>query len=155
EKIPQSLESDGRIHTEFQTAKTGRYRSKGYSGKPNGIKPENITDDNFLNVMRKLIETPINVSKGTNLQNLPSRDKEGIRVRMTFVPRAGYTFVGSDLSSIEPRLQAHRMAIEFGDESFANMYRQGLDPYVEFASLLFDVPKELCLESAYKEGLVD
>jgi len=35
------------------------------------------------------------------------------------------------------------------------MYRQGLDPYVEFASLLFDVPKELCLESAYKEGRVN
>ncbi|MGR5867397.1 hypothetical protein ACT7DZ_38555 [Bacillus cereus] len=72
-------------------------------------------------------------------------------MRKTFVPRKGYTFAGSDLSSIEPRLQAHRMATEFGDEIFAIMFRKGLDPYVEFASLLFDVPKEHCVESYYKK----
>src|SRR5690606_3361082 len=52
---------------------------------------------------------------------------------------------------IEPRIQAHRMATEFGDESFAEMYRKGLDPYVEFASILFGVPREQCTEEYTKK----
>jgi len=42
------------------------------------------------------------------------------------------------------------MATEFGDYSFAEMYRKGLDPYVEFAAILFEVAKEVCLEAYYK-----
>lgn len=150
DKIPHSLEADGRIHTELGTVSTGRYSSKGYSGKPNDIRPSIITDDNYLEVMHKLANCREKVSKGTNLQNIPSRNEEGLRVRKTFKPRKGYTFIGSDLSSIEPRLQAHRMATEFGDYIFVEMYRKGLDPYVEFASILFEVAKEICLESYYK-----
>lgn len=155
EKIPEALDVDGRLHTELNTVSTGRYSSKGYTGKPNNLRPADINDDNFLDVIRTLIEHgDKSVMKGTNLQNIPSRNAEGVAVRMCFVPPEGYTFIGSDLSSIEPRIQAHRMAAEFGDESFAEMYRKGLDPYVEFAALLFDVDRELCTEQAYKDGLV-
>jgi DNA polymerase I len=42
------------------------------------------------------------------------------------------------------------MATEFNDEIFAEMYRKGLDPYVEFAAILFEVPKEICTEKYYK-----
>lgn len=151
EKIPHALDVDGRLHTKLRTVSTGRYGSSGYEGKPNNIKPAVITDENFLNVMRQLVECKEKVEKGTNIQNIPSRNDEGLRVRMAFKPREGFTFIGSDLSSIEPRLQAHRMAAEFGDQVFADMFRKKLDPYVEFASILFDVPKELCLEETYKK----
>lgn len=156
DKIPEALDVDGRLHTQLDTVSTGRYSSKGYSGKPNDLRPESVTDENYLDVMRTLVECgEKKVAKGTNIQNIPSRTKEGERVRMMFVPPPGYTFIGSDLSSIEPRLQAHKMETEHGDPTFADMYRQGLDPYVEFASMMFDVPRELCLESAYKSGLTN
>lgn len=41
------------------------------------------------------------------------------------------------------------MATEFNDEIFADMYRRGLDPYVEFASTMFEVDRKLCLEKYY------
>lgn len=151
EKIPKALDVDGRIHTRLRTVSTGRYGSAGYTGKPNELRAEDVTDDNFLGFMRRLVECAEKVDKGTNLQNIPARSTEGIRVRNTFKPREGYLFIGSDLKAIEPRIQAHRMAAEFGDEIFAEMFRKQLDPYVEFASILFDVPREVCLEAYYKE----
>lgn len=154
EKIPKALEQTGRIHTSLKTISTGRYSSSGYSGKPVELAPENVTDENFLDIMRGLAECERKVSKGTNLQNIPARYEDGLRVRKSFIPRKGWAFIGSDLSSIEPRIQAHIMVIEFADHIFADMYRKGLDPYIEFASLMFDVDKELCAEKAYKDGLV-
>lgn len=111
-----------------------------------------VTDDNFLDIMRALVEASDKaVSKGCNLQNIPARSVEGVRVRNTFIPSSGRIFIGSDLKAIEPRIQAHRMAAEFGDEIFAEMFRKQLDPYVEFASILFNVPREICLEAYYDE----
>lgn len=153
DKIPEALDVDGRLHTQLRTVSTGRYGSSGYKGKPNHVKPAQVTDENYLAVMKTLVECEERVNKGTNVQNIPSRTEEGTRVRMTFEPAPGYTFLGSDLSSIEPRIQAHRMASEFGDEIFAEMYRKGLDPYVEFAAILFEVARELCEEKAYKAGI--
>ncbi|KAF6658909.1 DNA polymerase [Paenibacillus polymyxa] len=154
DKIPEALDVDGRLHTQLDTVSTGRYSSKGYSGKPNELQTEPITDDNYLDMMRMRVEcAEKSVAKGTNIQNIPARTKEGERVRTMFIPPPGHTFLGSDLSSIEPRLQAHIMSVEHGDEIFAEMYRKGLDPYVEFASIMFEVDRELCFEKAYKDGL--
>ncbi|MGP0579148.1 DNA polymerase [Paenibacillus peoriae] len=154
DKIPEALDVDGRLHTQLDTVSTGRYSSKGYSGKPNELQTEPITDENYLDMMRMRVEcAEKSVAKGTNIQNIPARTKEGERVRTMFIPPPGHTFLGSDLSSIEPRLQAHIMAVEHGDEIFAEMYRKGLDPYVEFASIMFEVDRELCFEKAYKAGL--
>ncbi len=149
-KLPNSLDSDGRIHTTLKTVSTGRYSSSGYTGKPNELWRDDINDDNFLEVMSALVEAEKKTKKGTNLQNIPSRTEKGTRVRMAFEPPQGYTFMGSDLKSIEPRVQAHRMTTEFDDDKFAEMYRQGLDPYVEFAAILFEVSKEVCTEAYYK-----
>ncbi|MBU8597330.1 hypothetical protein KM908_14385 [Alkalihalobacillus clausii] len=156
EKIPDALDVDGRLHTELNTVSTGRYSSKGYKGKPNDLFRENVTDDNFLEHIRCLVSAKEkSVPKGTNIQNIPSRNDEGLAVRKTFIPREGYTYLGSDLSSIEPRLQAHRMSVEFGDDTFAETFRKGLDSYIEFASMMFDVDRELCTEKAYKSGLIN
>jgi DNA polymerase-1 len=149
-KIPHAMDVDGRLHTQLKTVSTGRYSSKGYSGKRNDIYRADINDDNFIEHMRKLVAAEKDTKKGTNLQNIPARTDEGKRVRRAFKPPAGHKFLGSDLSSIEPRIQAHRMATEFNDEKFAEMYRQGLDPYVEFAAILFDIPTDVCTESYYK-----
>lgn len=149
-KIPEAIDYDGRIHTKLKTVSTGRYGSSGYTGKANGLYHANITDSNYLAHMDVLVKTEDKVRKGTNLQNIPARSEEGVKVRKAFEPPIGHTFLGSDLSSIEPRIQAHRMATEFGDESFAEIYRQGKDPYVEFASILFGIPTEICTEAYYR-----
>ncbi|WP_340968167.1 DNA polymerase [Bacillus sp. PPSBB_11] len=149
-RIPNVKDVDGRLHTQLQTVSTGRYSSKKYTGKDNEIYRNDINDKNFLEYMRLLVDAPKKTEKGRNIQNIPSRTEKGQRVRMAFKPPGGHTFIGSDLSSIEPRIQAHRMATEFNDEIFADMYRRGLDPYVEFASILFDVPREICTEDYYK-----
>lgn len=149
-RIPNVKDVDGRLHTQLQTVSTGRYSSKKYTGKENEIYRNDINDKNFLEYMRLLVDAPKKTEKGRNIQNIPSRTERGQRVRMAFKPPRGHTFIGSDLSSIEPRIQAHRMATEFNDEIFADMYRRGLDPYVEFASILFDVPREICTEDYYK-----
>ncbi|MCR8843122.1 DNA polymerase [Paenibacillus sp. SC116] len=154
EKIPNALDVDGRLHTQLDTVSTGRYSSKGYTGKPNDLRSGDVNDVNYLDIMRRLVDCPEkSVAKGTNVQNIPSRTKEGERVRNMFIPPPDHLFVGSDLSSIEPRIQAHKMATEHGDETFAEMYRKGLDPYVEFAAIMFEVNRELCFEKAYKDGL--
>lgn len=149
-KIPDSIDIDGRIHTRLKTVSTGRYSSSGYTGKDTSLWLGDIDDDIFLEHMAKLVQSEKSVKKGTNLQNIPARTEEGQKVRMAFEPPKNHLFLGSDLSSIEPRIQAHRMATEFGDEIFAEMYRKGLDPYVEFAAILFDVPQEVCTEAYYK-----
>jgi DNA polymerase I len=149
-RIPHVLDVDGRLHTQLQTVSTGRYSSKGYKGKPNELYRSDINDRNFIDHMRILVDAEKKTEKGRNIQNIPSRTEKGQRVRMAFKPPRGHRFIGSDLSSIEPRIQAHRMATEFGDESFAEMYRKGLDPYVEFAAILFEVPTEHCIEKYYK-----
>lgn len=150
-KIPNAIDVDGRLHTKLDTVSTGRYSSKGYKGKDTELFTKNITDQNFLTLMRTLVDAPKNTPKGTNLQNIPARTDEGTRVRMAFVPPENHTFTGSDLSSIEPRIQAHRMSTEFNDDIFAQMYREGKDPYVEFAAILFDIPAEVCTEAYYKK----
>ncbi|AYV74291.1 DNA polymerase [Bacillus sp. PK3-056] len=149
-RIPHVLDVDGRLHTQLQTVSTGRYSSRGYKGKANEIFARVIADENYLDQMRLLVDAEKKTEKGRNIQNIPSRTERGQRVRMAFKPPANHTFIGSDLSSIEPRIQAHRMATEFGDEIFAEMYRKGLDPYVEFAAILFEVPQEVCTEKYYK-----
>jgi len=149
-KIPSAVDYDGRIHTRLKSVSTGRYGSSGYTGKPVELYVDDISDDEYLNHMRKLVEDEGKVGKGTNLQNIPARSEEGVEVRKAFEPPNGYTFLGSDLSSIEPRIQAHRMETEFGDSSFAEFYRQGKDPYVEFAAILFGVPTEVCTEDYYR-----
>lgn len=146
DKIPNALDVDGRLHTELGVTQTNRYTSKGYKGKPLKERPQG----EYLDVMRALVEMNDKVDKGSNIQNIPSRSDEGRRVRMTFMPREGYTFVGSDLKAIEPRLQALRILTEFGDSSFVDMFVREEDPYVEFGAMTFDVDKELCLESTYK-----
>ena len=149
-KIPNALDKDGRLHTKLDTVSTGRYSSKGYLGKSNDVLFAEINDDNYLEAMRILVDAEKKTRKGTNLQNIPARTDEGTRVRMAFKPPINHTFIGSDLSSIEPRIQAHRMATEFNDDIFAEMYRKGLDPYVEFAAILFEIEREICTESYYK-----
>lgn len=108
----------------------------------------NITDQNFHDIARKLILDQRKASKGTNLQNIPSKGY-GDDIRRCFLPPEGYVLVGADLSQIEPRIQAHIMYDRYGDNSFRQIFIDGVDLYSTMAAKTFNLSMEYCLDKAY------
>ncbi|MED5262374.1 MAG: DNA polymerase I [Myxococcota bacterium] len=58
-----------------------------------------------------------------NVQNIPIRTEEGIRIREAFVPAEGCELVSADYSQVELRILAHYSA----DESLIDAFQQGED----------------------------
>jgi len=58
-----------------------------------------------------------------NVQNIPIRSEEGIRIREAFVAREGALLVSADYSQVELRILAHFS----GDESLIDAFRAGED----------------------------
>lgn len=107
-----------------------------------------ITDANYHAIVRKLIADERKVPKGTNLQNMPS-EGGGVLVRNQFVPREGFTFVGADLGQIEPRIMAHIMYTEYGDNSMRQIFVDGTDLYTSMAMMTFGLDESYCVDKAY------
>jgi DNA polymerase I len=72
-----------------------------------------------------------------NMQNIPTRDGVGKRIRAGFVAASGYVFVGADYSQIELRIAA----ILSGDEALIETFRKGNDIHAVVASRVFGVPQ--------------
>ncbi|WP_309241927.1 DNA polymerase [Brevibacillus daliensis] len=106
-----------------------------------------ITDANYHAIVRKLISDDRKVPKGTNLQNIPAK-KDGKRVRMCFVPREGYVFIGADLGQIEPRIQSHIMYTKYGDNSMRQIFIDDTGYYETMAEMTFRLPREYCVDGA-------
>lgn len=107
-----------------------------------------VTDVNYHDIVRKLISDDRKVSRGVNAQNLPSRG-EGNRVRNCFIPKQGFTFVGADLSQIEPRIMSHIMYERYGDNSLRQIFVNGVDLYTTMAIMTFGLAEEYCRDKAY------
>jgi DNA polymerase-1 len=58
-----------------------------------------------------------------NVQNIPIRTPEGVRIREAFVPAEGCVLVSADYSQVELRILAHYS----GDESLIEAFRKGED----------------------------
>jgi DNA polymerase-1 len=58
-----------------------------------------------------------------NVQNIPIRTEEGVRIREAFVPAEGCLLVSADYSQVELRILAHFS----GDESLVDAFRRGED----------------------------
>ena len=58
-----------------------------------------------------------------NVQNIPIRTEEGVRVREAFVPAEGSLLLSADYSQVELRVLAHYS----GDESLVDAFRNGED----------------------------
>jgi DNA polymerase-1 len=69
-------------------------------------------------------------SSTPNLQNIPSRDEQGRRIRQAFLPESGWRLLKSDYSQIELRLLAHWS----GDEELQRAYREDRDIHILVAS---------------------
>ncbi len=77
-------------------------------------------------------------SSDPNLQNIPSRDEEGRRIKHAFVARDGWSFVSADYSQIELRL----MAAYSQDPALCEAFLRGVDVHSRTAAALFDIPIE-------------
>lgn len=74
-------------------------------------------------------------SSDPNLQNIPSRTEEGIRIREGFVPKEGCSLLAFDYSQIELRVLAELSA----DENLIEAYKENLDLHSLTAIKLFDL----------------
>lgn len=70
-----------------------------------------------------------------NLQNLPIKSVEGIKIRNAFIPDEGYVFVSFDYSQIDLRVIAHLS----GDKALIDAFNKEVDIHRITASSLFDV----------------
>ncbi|MDO5729731.1 MAG: DNA polymerase I [Actinomycetaceae bacterium] len=74
-----------------------------------------------------------------NLQNIPARTAEGLRVREAFVPGHGFdNLLTADYSQIEMRIMAHMS----DDEALIDAFNSGEDLHRTMAAMVFHVPVE-------------
>jgi len=73
-----------------------------------------------------------------NVQNIPIRSEEGIRIREAFVPAEGCRLLSADYSQIELRILAHYS----GDESLIEAFRSGEDIHRRTAATVWGVDPE-------------
>ena len=76
-------------------------------------------------------------SSAPNLQNIPARSADGMRIRGAFVAGAGFeSLMSADYSQIEMRLMAHLS----GDEALIEAFNSGEDLHRTMASMVFGTP---------------
>jgi len=76
-------------------------------------------------------------SNDPNLQNIPVRSSDGMRVRRGFTPRQpGWSFVAADYSQIELRILAHMS----GDAALTEAFKSGSDVHALTASKVLGIP---------------
>ena len=78
-------------------------------------------------------------SSDPNLQNIPARSPDGMRIRGAFTPGPGYaSLMSADYSQIEMRLMAHLS----GDDGLIEAFNSGEDLHRTMASMVFGTPVE-------------
>lgn len=75
-------------------------------------------------------------SSSPNLQNIPARTTEGLKIRKAFIPTEGMNMFETDLSQIEPRMVAHYSQAP----KLLRAYNGKLDTHSIFAADIFNKP---------------
>jgi DNA polymerase-1 len=73
-----------------------------------------------------------------NVQNIPIRSPDGVRIREAFVPAEGCRLLSADYSQVELRILAHYS----GDESLIEAFRRGEDVHRRTAAEVAGIPPE-------------
>jgi DNA polymerase-1 len=73
-----------------------------------------------------------------NVQNIPIRSEEGVRIREAFVPAEGARLLSADYSQVELRILAHYS----GDESLIEAFRAGEDIHRRTAAEVWGIPPD-------------
>ncbi len=74
-------------------------------------------------------------STDPNLQNIPIRGEEGMKIRQAFIPEDGFVLLSSDYSQIELRILAHIA----GDQILIDTFLRGEDVHARVAQEVFRV----------------
>jgi len=77
-------------------------------------------------------------STDPNLQNVPTRNEEGRRIRRAFVPRPGSLLLSADYSQIELRILAHLS----GDATLIDAFTRGEDIHTRTATEVLGIKPE-------------
>ena len=103
-----------------------------------------IGNDNKIHTIYKqtLTRTGRLSSADPNMQNIPTRDENGKKVRKAFLPEYDM-FLSVDYSQIELRVLAHIS----GSEELINAFVNGEDIHTMVASDIFEVPKDKVTKS--------
>ncbi len=91
-------------------------------------------------------ETGRLASADPNLQNQPTRSKEGKAIRKGFVPPPGWILGEGDLGQIEMCVQAHLARCK----GLIDLFLRGDDPHTVTASHIFGVPYEEAKKEKYR-----
>ncbi|MBF6422580.1 DNA polymerase I [Nocardia farcinica] len=100
---------------------------------------KHLTDDNRIHttLLQTKTETGRLASEAPNLQNIPIRTRNGLRIREGFVPGTGFDLLlSADYSQIEMRIMAHAS----GDRALLAAFDSGEDMHRSVAALAFGVP---------------
>jgi DNA polymerase-1 len=73
-----------------------------------------------------------------NVQNIPIRTEEGVRIREAFIPAEGAVLLSADYSQVELRILAHYC----GDESLVEAFRSGDDVHRRTAAEVWETAPE-------------
>lgn len=74
-------------------------------------------------------------SSNPNLQNIPVRTKEGLKIREAFVPKSNFVLLSADYSQIELRVIAHIAQVK----KMIEIFKAGRDIHGETAAAVFGV----------------
>jgi DNA polymerase I len=83
-------------------------------------------------------------SSDPNLQNIPTRTEEGLRIRRAFVAQAGSVLLSADYSQIDLRVLAHLS----GDPTLTSAFRNGEDIHVRTATEILGITPDRVDSSA-------
>ena len=73
-----------------------------------------------------------------NVQNIPIRTEDGVRIREAFVPKDGHILISADYSQVELRVLAHYSE----DPNLISAFNNDQDIHSATASLVYKVPQE-------------
>lgn len=140
--------ADDRIRGSFLYAGAGRTRR--WSGK--GVQPQNFKRG-FKDP--ELVEAVIECVLEADSELLSILFGDAMEagsnvIRGMIIPADGSEFVVADYASVEARV----LAMLAHDQPMAKMFREGVDPYVEMAASIFEVPFEAVTSSQRMLGKI-
>lgn len=109
-KLPLMVDASNRIHAEFNQVT--------FEGHDEGL---GATTTGRLS------------SRNPNLQNIPARTEDGLRIREAFITDEGWSLLSADYAQIEPRIMAHLS----NDASLIEAFNNDEDVYRYVSRLVF------------------